>query len=115
MADTREPQPQVVMTGEQYDRQQLAAEMKELSKAPLDKTVPGGRYQGSDGQLHDAEGKIVEGDRAGTDVSDYDSMPKEDLQAEADRRHLEVKGTGSNDSVLKKDLVDALRLADGNG
>lgn len=39
----------------------------------------------------------------------YDDMGVEDLQAEADRRGLEVEGTGANGNVLKKDLVDALK------
>lgn len=43
---------------------------------------------------------------------DYESMPVEDLQAEADRRDLEVEGTGSGGNVLKKDLVDALKADD---
>jgi hypothetical protein len=59
MADTKN-QPQVILTGDQFARQQLAAEMAELAKSPLDKTVPGGRYQGTDGKLHDAEGQKLE-------------------------------------------------------
>jgi hypothetical protein len=43
----------------------------------------------------------------------YDGMSAEDLQTEADRRKLSVAGTGANGNVLKKDLVDALRAADG--
>jgi len=38
---------------------------------------------------------------------------KADLQAEADARGLEVKGTGANGAVLKEDLVNALQDNDG--
>jgi hypothetical protein len=60
MAST-EQQPQVVLSGDQYARQQLAAEMAELAKNPLDQTVPGGKYAHPDGTLHDAHGEPVEG------------------------------------------------------
>jgi hypothetical protein len=42
---------------------------------------------------------------------DYDSQQVDDLQAEADRRGLEVEGTGADGNVLKKDLVAALKAA----
>lgn len=59
MAETQ--QPQVVLSGDQYARQQLAAEMSELAKNPLDKTVPGGSYAHPDGTLHDAHGEVLSG------------------------------------------------------
>jgi hypothetical protein len=43
---------------------------------------------------------------------DYDSQQVDDLQAEADRRGLEVEGTGADGNVLKKDLVAALKADD---
>lgn len=45
---------------------------------------------------------------------DYDKDHlKDDLQAEADARGLEVKGTGANGAVTKEDLVKALNDNDG--
>lgn len=42
----------------------------------------------------------------------YDGQSKDDLQAEADRRELDVQGTGSNGNVTKADLVKALEADD---
>lgn len=42
----------------------------------------------------------------------YGEMSVKDLQAEADRRDLEVKGTGANDRVLQEDLINALKADD---
>lgn len=41
-------------------------------------------------------------------VVDFDALTVEQLQAIADERGLEVKGTGSGDKVVKGDLVAAL-------
>lgn len=47
---------------------------------------------------------------------DYDKDHlKDDLQAEADARGLEVKGTGANSAVTKEDLVKALNDNDNSG
>lgn len=54
------------------------------------------------------------GDEAGAPV-DYASWEKEALEAEAEKRELEVKGTGANGNVLKADLVKALETADAAG
>lgn len=43
---------------------------------------------------------------------DYDEWSKDELKEEADKRELEVTGTGRNGSVLVKDLVSALREDD---
>jgi hypothetical protein len=53
----------------------------------------------------------VSGDGQGESV-DYDSQQVDDLQAEADRRGIEVEGTGADGNVLKKDLVAALKADD---
>lgn len=42
----------------------------------------------------------------------YDDELVEDLQTEADRRGLTVRGTGANGNVVKSDLVDALKADD---
>jgi hypothetical protein len=42
----------------------------------------------------------------------YEKRPADELQAEADRRGLEVEGTGADGNVLKKDLVAALEAHD---
>lgn len=42
----------------------------------------------------------------------YDAMNVPDLQAEADRRGLEVQGTGADGNVVKADLVGALQADD---
>ena len=53
-------------------------------------------------------------DGSGSDAGGYDSQTKDDLQAEADKRGLEVEGTGKDGNVVKADLVAALE-ADDNG
>jgi hypothetical protein len=53
---------------------------------------------------------------AGTTVvesRDYSDMPVDELQAEVDRRGLEVTGTGKDGNVVKADLVKALQDSDG--
>jgi hypothetical protein len=45
-------------------------------------------------------------------TGDYESHKKDDLQAEADRRGLEVEGTGADGAVVKDDLVEALEADD---
>ncbi len=50
-----------------------------------------------------------------TDEDDYESQTKAELQEEADKRGLEVKGTGSDGAVLKDDLVKALKKSDKRG
>lgn len=52
------------------------------------------------GLLEDAEPRELE-DRS-----------KDELEEEAKRRELEVKGTGADGNVLKEDLVKALRKAE---
>lgn len=42
----------------------------------------------------------------------YDDLPVEQLQAEADRRGLDIEGTGKDGNVLKADLVTALQAHD---
>ncbi|MGH3428481.1 MAG: hypothetical protein ACRDQZ_13090 [Mycobacteriales bacterium] len=46
---------------------------------------------------------------------DYATQTKAELQEEADKRHLEVKGTGADGAVLKDDLVKALTKSDKQG
>lgn len=45
-------------------------------------------------------------------TGDYGSHPKDDLQVEADRRGLQVEGTGADGNVVKDDLVAALEADD---
>lgn len=49
---------------------------------------------------------------AGSGSSGYSGQSVEELQAEADKRGLEVEGTGKNGNVLKGDLVAALEQDD---
>lgn len=52
----------IMVSGEAAARQQLADEVKELrQRGRLDETVPGGRYIGVDGKLHNAHGHPIEG------------------------------------------------------
>lgn len=51
-------------------------------------------------------------DDAVDEAPDYDSMAPDSLAALADTRGVEVKGTGKDGNVLKKDLVAALKSAD---
>lgn len=44
----------------------------------------------------------------------YEGQTVDELQAEADRRGLEVEGTGKDGNVLKGDLVAALEADDGS-
>lgn len=122
MADTQQPQaPAVIISGEQHAREQLAREMAEMSKNPLDTTVPGGRYASPDGSLHDAEGRPLSGGKAsaakqpaaGGEETDYESMTVEELADEAG--DLEVEGTGAGGRVLKADYVKALQKRDRAG
>lgn len=46
------------------------------------------------------------------DEDDYDDWKVAELQAEADKRELEVTGSGKDGKVLKADLVAALREDD---
>lgn len=46
------------------------------------------------------------------DVPPYDEWKKADLEAEAERRGLEVEGSGNNGAVVKADLVAALEADD---
>lgn len=55
-------QPQVLVTGEQLAREQLAAEMADLAKQPLDRhPIAGGVFEDAPnaGTFHDAEGRPV--------------------------------------------------------
>jgi hypothetical protein len=111
MAD--ESRPQVVLTQDQYDRQQLAREMAALKDNPLDKTVPGGRYMGADGTLKDSEGKPVgedAGEAPAAGTFDVDGSTKEQLQAEAERRGLTVtRADGKDGDPLVEDYRAALK------
>jgi hypothetical protein len=48
----------------------------------------------------------------GSGSRSYDDQTVEDLQAEVDRRGLEVEGTGKDGKVVKADLVKALEADD---
>lgn len=67
MAEAKEVAPKerlVVVDSQSLAREETAAEMKRLRKAPLDKTKPGGYFVTIDGTAHDAEGNEVEIDAA---------------------------------------------------
>jgi len=46
------------------------------------------------------------------DAVDYSDLDPEHLEAEVNRRGLEVEGTGKNGNVLKKDYIAALEADD---
>jgi hypothetical protein len=50
--------------------------------------------------------------RAERERPSYDQLTTSQLKAEADRRELEVEGTGKDGNVVKNDLVAALQAAD---
>lgn len=56
------PQPMVIFASPQMEQQRLAAELEQLKKNPLDKTVPGGRYETKpdSGKFVDANGVEVQ-------------------------------------------------------
>jgi hypothetical protein len=46
-------------------------------------------------------------------MDNYESMTKKELQAELDKRGIEItEGSGSNGYVLKQDIIDALKNHD---
>ncbi len=121
--DESRQQPQVMITHDQFAREQLARDMEALKKNPMDQaSQPGGVFMGTDGELHDAHGNKIgksagksgeksAGKSAGkSDASDEDveGMTVAELQDEADARGVEVEGTGSGGRVTKADLVAAL-------
>ncbi len=113
--DESRQQPQVMMTHDQFARQELARDMEALKKNPMDEAAqPGGVFMGTDGELHDAHGNKLSasgksaGKSAGKSDEDLESMTVAELQDEADGRGVEVEGTGSGGRVTKADLVAAL-------
>ena len=68
-----------VMSSEERMRKELADAVEENRKNPLDKTEPGGKYLGTDGEYHDAEGnKIGKGSRSKTlNVEEANATVKE--------------------------------------
>jgi hypothetical protein len=84
---------------------------------PASQTAAGVRGN-PDAVAHHAETLRARADRiaaGGAQPADLEGMTVEDLQAEADRRGLEVTGTGSGGNVVKGDLVKALRADDAAG
>lgn len=49
---------------------------------------------------------------SGSSGPDYSKMTPAELQGEADKRELEVEGSGANGNVVKADLVSALEADD---
>ena len=83
----------VTTTADQQARQELAAEMAKLKENPLDRTVPGGKYLGVDGKLHDAEGKPLRGEGAkaeAADESEGDPLAGVDMTPAARKRALDA-------------------------
>ncbi len=111
MATEKETAPQVILTGDQYARQQLAREMEELSKAPLDKTVPGGRYQGTDGKLHDADGQPLEDESEPESFSfasdEAEKLATEKGLTEADFEGVKASGAGGYTKADVQKVADA--------
>lgn len=67
---------------------------------------------GQDGsRQHDGAGSDDESE----EETDYESQTKAELEKEAEKRDLDVKGTGADGAVLKDDLVKALRKSDKKG
>ena len=56
MADTHT----VVINPTQQAAQQLAEDMKRLKASPMDRSIPGGYFIGTDGEPHDAHGNKIE-------------------------------------------------------
>jgi hypothetical protein len=77
------------------------------SRANVPKSGPGADSDtaGGSGASKGSEGGEV----------DYETQTKAELQEEADRRDLDVKGTGADGAVLKDDLVKALKKSDKRG
>lgn len=46
-----------IFQSDQQAKQLLARDMEEMKKHPINETVIGGQYLGTDGELHDAHGK----------------------------------------------------------
>jgi hypothetical protein len=61
---------------------------------------------------HKAEEPVADAHSDDSSSSNYADQTVEDLRAEADRRELEVEGTGKDGNVVKKDLVAALEASD---
>lgn len=57
-------------------------------------------------------GKAAKVTPAASTAQGYDSMAADELQAEADRRALSVRGSGARGAVVKSDLVAALQADD---
>lgn len=62
MPEEKTPQPQVIMSSDQYKREQVAAAKRDAEENRRDETVKGGRYLARDGKtLVDANGKKISG------------------------------------------------------
>jgi hypothetical protein len=72
------------------------------------------RARVGDGQAAQSPGAAARADTDGgsADGLDYGGQTVEELQAEAERRGLEITGTGAGGKVVKGDLVTALQGAD---
>lgn len=89
MADTQ--QPIIVQTGDEAARRQLAAEMAEMAKHPLDETVPGGVYQNAAGTgYHNAHGQPVSESGA--------VLSAEQARAQADEAARQAADEGAEDA-----------------
>lgn len=104
-----ENQPQVILTGDQFAREQLAREMAALKDKPLDRAPAGGRFMGTDGKIHDAEGRPVEDSPSASDF-DVSKANKAELEAEAKRRGVEVgRADGRDGDPTVEDFRAALK------
>lgn len=66
-------------------------------------------------QEDDEVGYLLDAGALERDTDSYAAKSPEELQAEADRRGLNVEGTGKDGNVLKADLVAALEAHDQAG
>jgi hypothetical protein len=104
-----EGKPQTAYQGDKVD----------LSDAEIERGTALGAFEGTDPvtaasrEPVPSEREPHESPQAANRIDgDYESHTAPRLQQEADRRGLDVTGTGANGNVLKDDLVDALLAHD---
>ena len=60
------------------------------------------------------KGNLSTSTRSSIESEGYDDMSSADLKTEAEKRGIEVEGSGANGNVVKADLVAALTAHDNN-
>ena len=86
---------------------QARAELDEFSRMPLNgERADVARRRAQKAAAGAPENKALAG--PGENKADLDAMTKAELEKMAEKKGVEVKGTGSGGNVLKADLVKAL-------